>query len=148
MNSPSLLLADEPTGNLDSRTSIEIMAVMQALNEQGLTIVLVTHEPDIAEHAKRRVVFRDGHLIQDELNPTKLVLASNTLPEMRERSFRRGSMTGTNFSIAMEALWANKLRSLLTSLGIPSCENCSHFSYCWRYWDYEYYDCLRNRTYT
>ncbi|QBD83734.1 ABC transporter ATP-binding protein [Ktedonosporobacter rubrisoli] len=65
-NGPSLLLADEPTGNLDSRTSIEIMAVMQALNEQGLTIVLVTHEPDIANYAKRQVVFRDGRLIRDE----------------------------------------------------------------------------------
>ena len=69
VNSPSLLLADEPTGNLDSRTSIEIMAIMQALNEQGLTIVLVTHEPDIAEYAKRQVVFRDGRLIRDELTP-------------------------------------------------------------------------------
>ncbi|GAC1661218.1 MAG: hypothetical protein PVS3B3_31710 [Ktedonobacteraceae bacterium] len=69
VNSPSLLLADEPTGNLDSRTSIEIMAVMQALNEQGLTIILVTHEPDIAQYAKRQVVFRDGRLIRDELSP-------------------------------------------------------------------------------
>lgn len=69
VNSPSLLLADEPTGNLDSRTSIEIMAVMQALNEQGLTIILVTHEPDIAQYAKRQVVFRDGRLTRDELNP-------------------------------------------------------------------------------
>ena len=69
VNSPSLLLADEPTGNLDSRTSIEIMVIMQALNEQGLTIVLVTHEPDIAEYAKRQVVFRDGRLIRDELTP-------------------------------------------------------------------------------
>lgn len=70
VNSPSLLLADEPTGNLDSRTSIEIMAVMQALNEQGLTIILVTHEPDIAQYAKRQVTFRDGRLLRDELNPT------------------------------------------------------------------------------
>ena len=75
VNSPSLLLADEPTGNLDSRTSIEIMAVMQALNEQGLTIILVTHEPDIAEYAKRQVVFRDGRLIQDEVNPHPRVAA-------------------------------------------------------------------------
>ncbi len=66
VNSPSLLLADEPTGNLDSRTSIEIMAVLQALNEQGLTIVLVTHEPDIAQFTKRQVVFRDGQVVRDE----------------------------------------------------------------------------------
>ncbi len=75
VNSPSLLLADEPTGNLDSRTSIEIMAVMQALNEQGLTIILVTHEPDIAEYAKRQVVFRVGRLIQDKVNPHPRVAA-------------------------------------------------------------------------
>jgi putative ABC transport system ATP-binding protein len=66
VNGPSLLLADEPTGNLDSRTSIEIMAVLQALNEQGLTILLVTHEPDIAKFAKRQVAFRDGRVVRDE----------------------------------------------------------------------------------
>lgn len=66
VNSPSLLLADEPTGNLDSRTSIEIMAVLQALNQRGLTVILVTHEPDIAEYTSRQVVFRDGRLVRDE----------------------------------------------------------------------------------
>jgi putative ABC transport system ATP-binding protein len=66
VNSPSLILADEPTGNLDSRTSVEVMAIMQALNRQGLTIVLVTHEHDIAEYASRQITFRDGHLIKDE----------------------------------------------------------------------------------
>ncbi len=62
---PSLLLADEPTGNLDSRTSIEVMAILQALNEQNLTIILVTHELDIAMHAKRIVTFSDGCILQD-----------------------------------------------------------------------------------
>ena len=66
VNGPSLLLADEPTGNLDSRTSLEIMAVLQALNEQGLTILMVTHEPDIAKFAKRQVAFRDGRIVHDE----------------------------------------------------------------------------------
>jgi putative ABC transport system ATP-binding protein len=66
VNSPSLLLADEPTGNLDSRTSVEIMAILQALHRQGLTIILVTHEPDVAEYATRQIVFRDGHLVRDE----------------------------------------------------------------------------------
>ena len=66
VNEPSLLLADEPTGNLDSRTSLEIMAILQALNQQGLTIVLVTHEPDIAAYARRQVVFRDGRIVRDE----------------------------------------------------------------------------------
>ena len=66
VNSPSILLADEPTGNLDSRTSVEIMQIFQALNDQGLTIVLVTHEPDIAEFARRIVVFRDGKIRRDD----------------------------------------------------------------------------------
>ena len=65
VTSPSLILADEPTGNLDSRTSIEIMALFQELNTQGITIVLVTHEPDIAEHAHRIIEMRDGRIVRD-----------------------------------------------------------------------------------
>ena len=63
---PALILADEPTGNLDTRTSIEVMALFQELNEQGITIVLVTHEPDIAVYAKRIVEVRDGRIRRDE----------------------------------------------------------------------------------
>jgi putative ABC transport system ATP-binding protein len=66
VNQPAILLADEPTGNLDSRTSVEIMQIFQELNDSGLTIVLVTHEPDIAQYAKRVVVFRDGKIRKDE----------------------------------------------------------------------------------
>ena len=66
VNQPSLLLADEPTGNLDSQTSIEIMGVFQKLNEQGITIVMVTHELDIARYTKRMVVLRDGKIVTDE----------------------------------------------------------------------------------
>jgi putative ABC transport system ATP-binding protein len=66
VNDPVLLLADEPTGNLDTRTSVEIMAILQNLHRSGLTIVLVTHEPDIASHAERILRFRDGQLIGDE----------------------------------------------------------------------------------
>ncbi len=95
VNGPALLLSDEPTGNLDSRTSLEIMAVLQALNEQGLTILMVTHEQDIAKFAKRQVTFRDGLLVRDELvlSPasakdewTKLVLkaAEHTVKVMEE----------------------------------------------------------------
>ena len=65
VNDPVLLLADEPTGNLDTRTSIEVMGIFQRLNAQGLTIVLVTHEPDIAEYATRIVSFRDGRVRSD-----------------------------------------------------------------------------------
>src|SRR6478735_4333605 len=62
---PRLLLADEPTGNLDSRTSVEVMALFQELNDQGITIVLVTHEPDVARYCKRIVDVRDGRIIRD-----------------------------------------------------------------------------------
>src|SRR5262249_899350 len=63
---PKLLLADEPTGNLDSRMTVEGMALFQALNDQGITIVLVTHEPDVAQYAKRIVVVRDGRIVKDQ----------------------------------------------------------------------------------
>jgi putative ABC transport system ATP-binding protein len=66
VNEPTLLLADEPTGNLDTRTSIEVMHIFQGLNDRGLTIVLVTHEPDIAEYASRIVAFRDGRVRTDQ----------------------------------------------------------------------------------
>ncbi len=67
-NDPQLVLADEPTGALDSRTSIEIMALLQTLNREGITIVLVTHEHDVAEFAKRVILFRDGHVVEDRPN--------------------------------------------------------------------------------
>jgi len=66
VNRPTILLADEPTGNLDSRTSVEIMQIFQDLNDAGLTIVLVTHEHDISQFAKRVIIFRDGRIRRDE----------------------------------------------------------------------------------
>ncbi len=65
VNDPSILLADEPTGALDSRTSLDIMALFQALNRDGMTVLVVTHEPDVAEFARRVVRFRDGKVIED-----------------------------------------------------------------------------------
>ncbi len=72
VNKPSLLLADEPTGNLDSQTSIEIMGVFQKLNDQGITIIMVTHELDIARYTKRNIVLRDGRVVTDEFVPRRL----------------------------------------------------------------------------
>ena len=66
VNKPSLLLADEPTGNLDSATSIEIMGVFQKLNDQGISVVMVTHELDIARYTKRNIVMRDGRILSDQ----------------------------------------------------------------------------------
>jgi putative ABC transport system ATP-binding protein len=83
VNRPSLLLADEPTGNLDSQTSIEIMGVFQKLNEQGITLIMVTHELDIASYTKRTVVLRDGKIVTDE--PVKKRLSAETeLAKLRE----------------------------------------------------------------
>jgi putative ABC transport system ATP-binding protein len=65
-NDPEILLADEPTGNLDSKTSVEVMGVFQKLNDQGITIIMVTHELDIARYCKRNLILRDGVLVRDE----------------------------------------------------------------------------------
>ena len=65
VNSPALLLADEPTGNLDTRTSLEIMGIFQALNRRGMTILMVTHEPDIARYCLREITMRDGRIVSD-----------------------------------------------------------------------------------
>jgi putative ABC transport system ATP-binding protein len=69
VNGPRLLLADEPTGNLDTRTSVEMMRIFQDLNADGMTIVLVTHEPDIADYCTRQIVLQDGELIADRSHP-------------------------------------------------------------------------------
>ena len=65
INDPEVLLADEPTGNLDSRTSVEVMDIFQCLNDKGITIIMVTHEADIAAYARRNVVMRDGRILSD-----------------------------------------------------------------------------------
>ncbi len=75
VNHPRLILADEPTGNLDSRTSEEIMALFEQLNIEGITIVLVTHEEDIARHARRQVRFLDGRIVSDQIMPHQEVAA-------------------------------------------------------------------------
>jgi putative ABC transport system ATP-binding protein len=62
---PLMVLADEPTGALDTQTSLDIMGIFQRLNDDGITLIVVTHEPDIAEYAERRIVFRDGKVIED-----------------------------------------------------------------------------------
>ena len=85
VNEPRLVLADEPTGNLDSRTSIEVMAIFQELATQGLTVMLVTHEPDIAQHAMRVVTFRDGLVQRDERVAKPLVAREELLRIDSER---------------------------------------------------------------
>jgi putative ABC transport system ATP-binding protein len=83
VNRPTLLLADEPTGNLDSRTSVEVMGIFQELNEQGLTVLVVTHEPDISDHARRVVVFKDGHVLSDHQVENRRLAKDELLEEAR-----------------------------------------------------------------
>ena len=86
VNRPSILLADEPTGNLDSRTSVEILEILQNLNDRGLTIVLVTHEHDIAQFSKRVLVFRDGKIRKDDSvrNRPRAAEVLKTLPSLAD----------------------------------------------------------------
>jgi len=86
VNRPSILLADEPTGNLDSRTSVELMEIFQSLNDRGLTIILVTHEHDIAQFAKRSIVFRDGKIRRDAAATDRAVASEvlKTLPVLED----------------------------------------------------------------
>ncbi|OIR18868.1 macrolide export ATP-binding/permease protein MacB [mine drainage metagenome] len=83
VNEPQILLADEPTGNLDSKTSVEVMGVFQALNEQGITIVMVTHELDIARYCRRNLILRDGVIVRDEPVRDRLI-ASAEMDKIRQ----------------------------------------------------------------
>jgi putative ABC transport system ATP-binding protein len=85
VNQPSILLADEPTGNLDSTTSEEIMRVFEGLAEQGQTVIMVTHEPDIAAHARRVIVLRDGLVSSDEKRETFIKAAGIAPPDLNRK---------------------------------------------------------------
>ena len=87
VNHPSIILADEPTGNLDSRTAVDVMSVFQKLNEErGITIALVTHEPDIAQYARRVVVFKDGRVKSDAMikNPRSAREELESMPPLED----------------------------------------------------------------
>ncbi len=84
VNDPAIILADEPTGNLDSRTTVDVLAVFQTLNEQGITLILVTHEPDVATYAKRVVSMKDGRILTDSPVAERLV-AADMIEAHRER---------------------------------------------------------------
>jgi putative ABC transport system ATP-binding protein len=78
VNDPAIILADEPTGNLDTKSGNEIMGIFQQLNEEGSTVILVTHEPEIAAYAKRVVAFRDGEIVEDRMVEERIVISPST----------------------------------------------------------------------
>jgi putative ABC transport system ATP-binding protein len=82
INDPEVLLADEPTGNLDSKTSVEVMGIFQSLNEKGITIIMVTHEPDIASYAQRNIVMKDG-LVRNDIVVQNRLNAVNELERIK-----------------------------------------------------------------
>lgn len=84
INNPAIIMADEPTGNLDTKSSYEIMDIFKKMNESGKTVVMVTHEPDIAEQTKRILVMRDGQLVSDERSGGKTDYAAKELQQMRD----------------------------------------------------------------
>lgn len=79
VNNPDIILADEPTGNLDTKSSEEIMGIFEGLNNEGATIIMVTHEQDIAMHTKRSIVFRDGQIISDKINQNRILRGGNAV---------------------------------------------------------------------
>ena len=120
VNQPQLILADEPTGALDSQTSEEVMQLLADLNGQGITVVLVTHEADVAAWARRKIVFKDGQILEDLVGDSGAALTP-THSRARERGQVGGSaqMNGVAaLRSAWRALASNALRSLLTMLGI------------------------------
>ncbi len=91
VNDPAMILADEPTGNLDTRTSVEVMDIFQSLNQKGITIILITHEKDIATYTKRNITFRDGKIVKDDIvvSPKNAKDELQSLPQTRSLKKRR-----------------------------------------------------------
>jgi len=118
VNRPQVIFADEPTGNLDSASSGEILEILSELNRQGITVILVTHEPDVAARARRIIRMRDGKIQSDERTgpSTAAVAAAQSLaPRPAGFSFRE---VADHFRQAIRALLANKVRTALSTLGI------------------------------
>ncbi len=129
VNTPAVILADEPTGNLDSNTSNEIMEIFRSLNRAGITILMVTHEEDVAAHAKRLVRFRDGRIVSDEPIVKEAPASGGGIDIARINgrhaagNGRRGSVFSPgevyeNLRTAVRSLWKNRMRAILTALGI------------------------------
>jgi macrolide transport system ATP-binding/permease protein len=123
VNEPLIIFADEPTGNLDTKSEAEIMAIIKELNAKGKTIVMVTHEREVAEHAKRIIFMRDGQIITDETKAGQVVPAKIDLSPIQEAlanthlAVGRAELTD-HIRQSVHAILSNRMRSLLSMLGI------------------------------
>ncbi|MDD5686897.1 MAG: ABC transporter permease [Elusimicrobia bacterium] len=122
INNPLIIFADEPTGNLDSKSAAEIIDILKELNDSGITIIMVTHEPDLAQAAKRIIKLQDGKIIADEINHKSKASVQQPdeemeIPKIHHNVFKI-SRVGDYFSQAMRALMSNKTRSFLSILGV------------------------------
>ncbi len=120
---PLIILADEPTGNLDSSSGAEILKLFDDLHEQGKTLIIVTHDPNISRHARRAICLRDGQIESDVQQPRSDVLSPVVNGQHRPRRFSRFgglglSRLGRTVRLGIKSLWLHRLRSLLTVLGI------------------------------
>lgn len=121
INDPKIIMADEPTGNLDSYTQTEIMKLLKNLNERGLTIILVTHEEEVAEYAKRQIRMKDGQIVSDSGSSASLTPPSPLRRESKSEGKSSSSILkeiGIFVQQAITAILANKVRSALSMLGI------------------------------
>ena len=121
INDPSIILADEPTGNLDSKSGEEIISILTNLNEKGITLIIVTHDEEIASHAKRIIRLKDGKLVEDKRTQTAVADETSHYKRSEKHQGRAAFSFGEikeNLVMALAAIFSNKLRSFLTMLGI------------------------------
>ena len=117
VNDPSILLVDEPTGNLDSQSGKEVMGIFSRLHEQGRTIVIVTHDTEVAQYADRIIFMRDGQIEKEKVQRNELINNAGVANEVKKRTSIIGSLV-SGFTSGFKGLLSNKMRTFLTILGI------------------------------
>ncbi len=120
VNQPSIILADEPTGNLDSRSGQEIMSILKELHNKGITIVLITHDDSVASHAQRIIRLKDGQIVEDQRTTDVKEVSLTYMSAGSQKKKRRFSLAEIieSLTMAISSIFSNKLRSFLTMLGI------------------------------